>query len=61
MERRLAAEVQYLSFRQLLYVLREILLEIQYRCDTGDNLDLSSSDSSDCDWDFLCDSDDSDL
>ena len=59
MERQLAAQVQHLSFRQLLYVLTEILLEIQYRCDTGDNLYLSFSPSSDCE--FLSDSDDSDL
>lgn len=58
-ERRLAAQVQHLSFRQLLYLLAEILLEIQYRCDTGDNLYLSSSPSSDPE--IWTDSDDSEL
>ena len=45
MDRQLAPYIQFLTFRELLALLEEILLEIQYRCDTGTNLELSSSPS----------------
>ena len=45
MDRQLAPYIQLLTFRVLLALLEELLLEIQYRCDTGINLELSSSPS----------------
>ena len=45
MDRQLAIYIQHLTFRELLALLEELLLEIQYRCDTGHNLELSSSPS----------------
>ena len=45
MDRQLAPYIQFLTFRELLALLEEILLEIQFRCDTGTNLELSSSPS----------------
>ena len=47
MDRQLAPYIQLLTFRELLALLGELLLEIQYRCDTGINLELSSSPSED--------------
>ena len=43
MDRQLAPYIQHLTFRELLALLEELLLEIQYRCDTGFNLELSTS------------------
>ena len=45
MDRQLAPYMQLLTFRELLALLEELLLEIQYRCDTGINLELASSPS----------------
>lgn len=45
MDRQLAPYIQLLTFRELLALLEELPLEIQYRCDTGINLELSSSPS----------------
>ena len=57
MERQIALQIQYLSLRQLLYLLEEILLDLQFRLDTGIQLDwTSSSDVEEADA-----SDDSDL
>ena len=42
MERQIALQLQHLSLRQL-FVLRELLLELQYRLDSGNQLELSSS------------------
>ncbi len=42
MERQIALQFQHLSLRQLFFVLREFLLELQYRCDSGNQLELSS-------------------
>ena len=43
MDRPICHQVRLLTFRELLAVLREVLLEIQFRIDTGASLDLSSS------------------
>ena len=43
MDRELARHVQFLSFSALFYLLRAVLYEIQYRCYTAENLELSSS------------------
>ena len=57
MERQIALQIQHLSLRQLLYLLEEILLDLQFRLDTGSQLDwTSSSDVEEADS-----SDDSDL
>ena len=57
MERQIALQIQHLSLRQLLYLLEEILLDLQFRLDTGFQLDwTSSSDVEESDV-----SDDSDL
>lgn len=57
MERQIALQIQHLSLRQLLYLLEEILLDLQFRLDTGIQLDwTSSSDVEEADA-----SDDSDL
>ena len=44
-ERRVATTLQFLTFRQLLFVFTELLYELQYRLDTGDNLAISESPS----------------
>ena len=43
MERDLARQIQFLSWRQLFYVLTELLLEIQYRLDTQQEIEISSN------------------
>ena len=43
MDRPICHQIRLLTFRELLAVLREVLLEIQFRIDTGAPLDLSSS------------------
>ena len=43
MDRPICHQVRLLTFRELLAVLREVLLEIQFRIGTGASLDLSSS------------------
>ena len=43
MDRPICHAVRLLTFRELLAVLCEVLLEIQFRIDTGESLDLSSS------------------
>ena len=45
MDRPITRAVRLLTFRELLAVLCEVLLEIQFRIDTGEPLDLSSSPS----------------
>ena len=45
MERLLARQIRFLSLRQLFFVLRELLLELEYRLDSVNQLELSSSDS----------------
>ena len=45
MDRPICRVVQFLTFRELLAVLREILLEIEFRIDTGLPLELSTSPS----------------
>ena len=58
MERDLARQIQFLSWRQLFYVLAELLLEIQCRLDTQYEIEiLSTPPASECSW---C-SDDSEL
>ena len=58
MERDLARQIQFLSWRQLFYVLTELLLDIQYRLDTQYEIEISpTSPASECSW---C-SDDSEL
>ena len=43
MDRPICRLVQFLTFRELLAVLREVCLELQFRIDTGQQLELSSS------------------
>ena len=52
MERDLARQIQFLSWRQLFYVLTELLYEIQYRLDTQHEIEISSTPpASECSWD----------
>ena len=51
MGRDLARQIQFLSWRQLFYVLTELLYEIQYRLDTQQEIDISSTPpASECSW-----------
>ena len=51
MERDLARQIQFLSWRQLFYVLTELLHEIQYRLDTQQEIEISSTPTaSECSW-----------
>ena len=45
MDRPICHAVRLLTLRELLAVLCEVLLEIQFRIDTGESLELSSSPS----------------
>ena len=60
-ERRVASTFQFLTFRQLLCVFTELLYELQYRLDTGDNLSISESSSDESDVEVLESESDSDL
>ena len=60
-ERRVASTFQFLTFRQLLFVFTELLYELQYRLDTGDNLSISESPSDESDVEVLESESDSDL
>ena len=60
-ERRVASTFQFLTFRQLLFVFTELLCELQYRLDTGDNLSISESSSDESDVEVLESKSDSDL
>ena len=59
MDRPICHAVRLLTFRELLAVLCEVLLEIQFRIDTGESLELSSSPSHSGGWES--DSSDDDL
>ena len=59
MDRPICHAVGLLTFRELLAVLCEVLLEIQFRIDTGESLELSSSPSHSGGWES--DSSDDDL
>ena len=59
MDRPICHAVRLLTFRELLAVLCEVLLEIQFRIDTGESLELSSSPSHCGGWES--DSSDDDL
>ena len=62
MDRPICHAIRLLTFRELLAVLREVLLEIQFRIDTGESLDLSSSPAaSECGEDPESESSDEDL
>ena len=50
MDRPICHAVRLLTFRELLAVLCEVLLEIQFRIDTGESLELSSSPSHSGGW-----------
>ena len=59
MDRPICHAVRLLTFRELLAVLCEVLLESQFRIDTGESLELSSSPSHSGGWES--DSSDDDL
>ena len=59
MDRPICHAVRLLTFRELLAVLCEVLLEIQFRIDTGESLEVSSSPSHSGGWES--DSSDDDL
>ena len=59
MDRPICHAVRLLTCRELLAVLCEVLLEIQFRIDTGESLELSSSPSHSGGWES--DSSDDDL
>ena len=59
MDRPICHAVRLLTLRELLAVLCEVLLEIQFRIDTGESLELSSSPSHSGGWES--DSSDDDL
>ena len=51
MERDLARQIQFLSWRQLFYVLTELLYEIQYRLDTQQVIEISPTPPApECSW-----------
>ena len=62
MDRAICHSISLLTFRELLAVLREVLLEIEFRIDTGASLAISSSpEPSDYGEDPESESSDSDL